>query len=59
MKVMWRGSRRCCGGGVEGEGRCGGGVEGDVEGEWKVVWRGSGRWWNGRGSGVEGDVEGE
>ena len=30
---MWRGSRRCCGGGVEG----------DVEGEWKVMWRGSGR----------------
>ena len=30
---MWRGSRRWCGGGVEG----------GEEGEWKVVWRGSGR----------------
>ena len=28
---MWRGSRK----------RCGGGVEGDGEREWKVMWNGS------------------
>ena len=30
---MWRGSGRLCGGGVEGE----------EKGEWKVMWRGSGK----------------
>ena len=31
-------------------------MEGDMEGEWKVIWMGSGRWCGG---GVEGGVEGE